>query len=135
MSICKFTQTFRGVLEELPNFLRLDNDRQNSTKSKLTGNPKPCYNEKIHPDKFIITMCLFSPNRTQQAKRTFLHRCKNALFRCIISIHPLAKRGTLLELASLCSLRNSYGNGYSSANHRVVAQDFSGLFYYIHRAL
>ena len=53
LSICKFTQTFRGVLEELPNFLRLDNDRQNSTKSKLTGNPKPCYNEKIHPDKFF----------------------------------------------------------------------------------
>jgi len=48
--------------------------------SKLTGNPKPCYNEKIHSDKFIITMCLFSPNRTQQAKRTFLHRCKTPFF-------------------------------------------------------
>ena len=121
MSICKFTQTFRGVLEELPNFLKLDNDRQNSTKSKLTGNPKPCYNEKIYSDKFIITMCLFSPNRTQQAKRTFLHRCKNALFRCIISIHPLAKRGTLLELASLCCFFYRYSNCYGCTNHRVVA--------------
>lgn len=69
LSICKFTQTFRGVLEELPNFLKLDNDRQNSTKSKLTGNPKPCYNEKIHPDKFIITMCLFSPNGNTASKK------------------------------------------------------------------
>ena len=69
LSICKFTQTFRGVLEELPNFLKLDTDRQNSTKSKLTGNPKPCYNEKIHPDKFIITMCLFSPNGNTASKK------------------------------------------------------------------
>ena len=69
LSICKFTQTFRGVLEELPNFLKLDNDRQNSTKSKLTGNPKPCYNEKIYSDKFIITMCLFSPNGNTPSKK------------------------------------------------------------------
>ena len=69
LSICKFTQTFRGVLEELPNFLKLDNDRQNSTKSKLTGNPKPCYNEKIYSDKFIITMCLFSPNGNTASKK------------------------------------------------------------------
>ena len=117
LSICKFTQTFRGVLEELPNFLKLDNDRQNSTKSKLTGNPKPCYNEKIHPDKFIITMCLFSPNRTQQAKRTFLHRCKNALFRC----NKLEKCRYCLEFASLCCFFYGYSNCYGCTNHRVVA--------------
>ena len=117
LSICKFTQTFRGVLEELPNFLKLDNDRQNSTKSKLTGNPKPCYNEKTHPDKFIITMCLFSPNRTQQAKRTFLHRCKNVLFRCV----KMRKCRYYLEFASLCCFFYRYSNCYGCTNHRVVA--------------
>ena len=117
LSICKFTQTFRGVLEELPNFLKLDNDRQNSTKSKLTGNPKPCYNEKIHPDKFIITMCLFSPNGNTASKKDVSASLQKRPF----SLYQMRKCRYCLELASLCCFFYGYSNSNSSTNHWVVA--------------
>ena len=117
LSICKFTQTFRGVLEELPNFLKLDNDRQNSTKSKLTGNPKPCYNEKIHPDKFIITMCLFSPNGNTPSKKDVSASLQKRPF----SLYQMRKCRYCLEFASLCCFFYGYSNCYGCTNHRVVA--------------
>nr|UWF86000.1 MAG: hypothetical protein [Bacteriophage sp.] len=81
LSICKFTQTFRGVLEELPNFLKLDNDRQNSTKSKLTGNPKPCYNKKIYSDKFYYYyVFVFSEREHSKQKGRFCIAAKTPFF-------------------------------------------------------
>ena len=54
---------------------------------------------------------------TQQAKRTFLHRCKNVLFRCV----KMRKCRYYLEFASLCCFFYRYSNCYGCTNHRVVA--------------